>query len=230
MFRRTVCAAWVGAVVAGLVGLSVQATRLKAAAADDNGSAADEPSGGKAKPGFDRYAKAVRGAFALPRGRTYSQLSKDQQSKLDDLKTQKEPELREALEALQGGGSKDADARHKADDVRKEIRTAIDEILGSGGGSESPPSSDSKYPSSGSPAPSYPQQGYYPPYGSGYPGYNYPFYGPGWPGYYPWGYPGNPYRRPNPLVSQNPPARPSTTPPKPRPSPPAKSPGGGMRK
>jgi hypothetical protein len=227
MIRWTVRAAQVAGVLAGLLGLSFQAVRLQAA--DDDTAPASE-SGGKPKPGVDRFAKAIRSAFVLPKGLTYSQLSSAQQNKLDDLRTQKEPDLREALEALQqSGGSKDAEARHKVDDVRKEIRTAIDEILGAGGG-DSQPNSGSKYPS-GSPPPAYPDQGY-PPYGAGYPGYYpgyypyYPYYGPGW------SYPGR-YRHhgQQPNVSQNPPTKPST-PPKPQPKPaprPKTSPGGGTK-
>jgi hypothetical protein len=216
MIRWTARAAQVAAVLAGSIGLSIQAARLQAALADDDNLApASESAGGKPKPGVDRFAKAVRSAFALPKGLTYSQLTKEQQNKLDDLRTQKEPDLREALDALQqSGGSKDAEARHKVDDVRKEIRTAIDELLAGGSGSESQPSSGSKYPS-GSPPPSYPDQGYPPPYG-GYPGYYpgyYPYYGPGW------SYPGR-YRHhwQPPNVSQNPPTK-SSTPPKPQPKP-----------
>jgi hypothetical protein len=218
MIRWTVRAAQVAAVLAGLIGLSIQAARLEAALADDDNAApASESGGSKPKPGVDRFAKAVRSAFVLPKGLTYSQLSSAQQNKLDDLRTQKEADLREALEALQEShGSKDAETRHKVDDVRKEIRTAIDEILAGGGsGSESQPSSGSKYPS-GSPPPSYPDQGYPPPYGAGYPGYYpgyYPYYGPGW------SYPGR-YRHHGqpPNVSQNPPTK-SSTPPKPQPQP-----------
>jgi hypothetical protein len=233
MIRWTVRAAQVAAVLAGLIGLLIQAARLEAALADDDNAApASESAGGKPKPGVDRFAKAVRSAFALPKGLTYSQLSSAQQNKLDDLRTQKEADLREALEALQEShGSKDAETRHKVDDVRKEIRTAIDEILGGGGsGSESQPNSGSKYPS-GSPPPSYPEQGYPPPYGSWYPGYS-PYYGPGL--YYPWRYgPWDHHKRPGQSpnqVSQNPPTKSSTPPkpqpkpaPKPKPSPPAKS-------
>jgi hypothetical protein len=235
MIRWTVRAVQVAAVLAGLIGFSIQAARLQAAAADDdNGAPASESAGGKPKSGVDRFAKAVRSAFALPKGLTYSQLTKDQQNKLDELRSQKEPDLREALEALQqSGGSKDAEARHKVDDVRKDIRTAIDELLAGGSGSEPQPNSGSKYPS-GSAPPSYPAQGY-PPYGSGYPGY--PYYGPGWPGYYyPWVY--GPWNRPrkypaqSPNVSQNPPTN-SPTPPRPQPKPAPKprsgSSGGGTK-
>jgi hypothetical protein len=238
MIRSTVRAARVAAVLVVSIILSAQAAWLAAVRADDDSETpAKESTEGKPKPGIDRYAKAVRTAFALPKGLTYSQLSKDQQNKLDDLRTQKEPDLREALEALQEAhGSKDNEARHKVDDVRKDIRTGIDEILAAGGSAkDSQPGSGSKYPSSGSPPPAYPEQ----PPGYGYPGYYPPnYYGPGWPSpYYPWGYgPGwgrNRYPGQS-STSQNPPAKPASTPPKPQPKPqphphPQPKSGGGSR-
>ena len=130
MLRRTVRAMWVAAALAGLMGLLVQPTWLETALADDNETAADHPAGGKAKPAFDRYAKAVRSAFALPKGLAYSQISPQKQSKLDALRTQKEPELREALEALQGtGGSKDTEARHKLDHLPQGNPRGDNELL-----------------------------------------------------------------------------------------------------
>jgi hypothetical protein len=200
---------------------AADAPAVGAAAADE-----PKPSDKAVKGGRDRFAKAVRAAFALPKGFSYSQLSRPQQKKWDDLRTKMGPKLREALQAVQDNtGDKEAEAKRALDGVHKEIRAAIDQIVASsGGGQETPSSSGSDYPSSSAPPPYHPEQGnYYPPY-PGYPVYWYG--GPG--GYYPgYGYPYSSWDHRRTSVTQT--TLPKTTsqpanttpkpPPKPKPTP-----------
>lgn len=126
---------------------------------------------------------AIATAFALPKGTT---LNPKQQAAYDQLKTDKEDELRQAIDDLQNSKSGvTAAAAKKVRDLRAAIRQKINDILY---GKLAASGSSGSNSGSGS------SEGYYVPYG-GYQGYAYPAYG----GYYPyWAYGYNPYYGYNP--------------------------------
>jgi hypothetical protein len=120
-------------------------------------------------------------AFALPKGTT---LNAKQQAAFDQLKADKEPELRQAIDDLQNSKTgATAAAAKKIRDLRNSIRQKINDIMygklaasgGSGNDSSSASSNGYSVPYDGYPAPYY--SGYWP---YGY--YPYPYYSPRWRG------------------------------------------------
>lgn len=142
---------------------------------DDFGASKKAPAKGAKDP--------VATAFALPKGVT---LNAQQQAAYDQLKGDKEAELREALDAVQNSDSNtpSAQALKKLRECKAEIRKAIDAIVtgrgdaGSGKSGQGPQGSGSEGAG-------------YAPYTTGYGGYGYGGYG--YPGYGYGGYPYNPY-------------------------------------
>ncbi len=122
----------------------------------------------------------VATAFALPKGTT---LNAKQQAAYDQLKADKEDELRQAIDDLQKSTSgATAAAAKKIRDLRAAIRQKINDILYGKLAASGGPGNDSASGNSGSYAV---PNGGYPAYYGGYPAYG---------GYYPyWPYGYNPY-------------------------------------
>ena len=162
-------------VVAG--GLSIPLSRANAE--DQVGGNAASPgaaAGAAKKPASKDPATS---AFALPKGVT---LNAKQQAAYDQLKADKEPELRQAIDELQNDKSgATAQAAKKLRDLRAEIRKGINDIVYAP--TSSPSTSRDSAGSSGSSTPG--GSGYAAPYPVPYGGYySYRPYG----GYYPYPY------------------------------------------